>query len=77
MEIIIGMVVTLVAGLVKQYAGTNKMARIGMVLAIAFVFSALYTTFIDTPVWESFMKVAMTAGSFYVFIWKHVEEMFV
>ena len=75
MEIALGVITTIIASLTKQLVGESKPMRIVFVFALCFLAAGFYVLFADTNIGQTFMKVLAVSGSFYAFVWSHVERM--
>lgn len=73
MEYILGVVASLVVQAIKKYLGTDSFATQALVLMIVFCVSASWVIFQDTAVWETFLKVLVTAGAVHNFVIRKFE----
>ena len=68
MEIIIGVLVSLIAQLTKKWQGAGEWQSLAIVAGLALVGSALFTWLSNAGYWESVLQVLTTAGAFYTFV---------
>lgn len=74
MEIIIGVVVSLIVQAVKKYAGTNTLWTLLSVLILSIVGAVGYSYLQSAGLWTSILPVLTMAGSFYAFVIARFEK---
>ena len=74
MEIIIGAFVSLVVQTTKKYFGTSEYVTLFAALTFSIVASLVYFWLQATDLFESFTRILMAAGGFYVYILKRFEN---
>lgn len=74
MEIIIGVVVSLLVQVIKKYLGTNTIATLATVLVLSVIGAVGYSLLQSAGLWTSILPVLTVAGSFYTFIIARFEK---
>lgn len=75
MEYFIGIGASLLAQIVKKYAGTNTLGSYLVIAFVSLLSAALYVHFSDTPLMGSFLQVLTVAGGFHNFVIRRFEDM--
>lgn len=68
MEIILGVLVSLVSQVSKKFFGTGEYQTLTTTVILAIVAAAGFTILKHEGYWESLLQVLTTAGAFYTFI---------
>lgn len=74
MEIFLGVIVSTIVQIIKNYTGTTKTGTMVAVVSLSFVGALCYWLLAKYNLWESFYQILITAGAFYAFIIKNVES---
>lgn len=73
MEIILGVAASLLVQFLKTKFGTSSWETIAIVLGVSLVAAALYTSLVDSGMWETVAHVFVVAGAFYSFVIQRFE----
>ena len=68
MEIILGVLVSIIAQVTKKVRDTKEWANLAIVAGLSLGAAALYTWLGSAGYWDSVLGILTTAGAFYAFI---------
>lgn len=69
---LIGVVVSIIVEVIKRYAGTNKLATLGIVLIVSLVGASGYYYVSKTSFFPELLGILTVAGAFYGLIIRNV-----
>ena len=72
--LIVGVIVSLVAQYIKQYAGTSGFKTQAIVAALSIIAATTYYLLKDTVYWETVLAIFAFAGATYAYILKQLEN---
>lgn len=75
MEYFIGIGASLLAQIVKKYAGADTLGSYIIVFFVALLAAAMYVYFAETQLMASFLQVLTVAGGFHNFVIRRFEDM--
>lgn len=75
MEILVGVLVSIVVQIIKKYFKTGSWQSWGIALVLSVAGAAIYTMVVDTPIWPVILSTLTTAGAFYSIIISRLESM--
>lgn len=62
---IVGAIVSLITGTIKNKLGTKSWSSVVAVIALSLIFGGLWSYFADTIYWENFVKILAAASTVY------------
>lgn len=74
MEIILGVIVSLISQVAKKYTKGDRVATYAVIVGLSLGGAAVYVLLQDTEYWPTIVAILTSAGAFHNFIIRRFEE---
>ena len=70
--VILGVVVSIIAEIIKRYFSTNKLATLVVVLAMSIIAAVVYYFISQSAIFPTIIQILIIAGAFYAYLIRNI-----